>query len=101
LRGLQILINTEEHVRFASLWIMTCIILHIFAMKQEEGMDMSRDVFLEEGLAVIRTEQAQRATQGEQEEHAAHSDDAQDVNLLEGRLKREELKKHLFAFLDA
>jgi hypothetical protein len=97
LRGLHVQINSQRHVQFASLWIMACIILHVFAMKHEDGIDISQDVFLEEGLDIVRAEQ--RDHQNEEMGQGQDEGD-REVDLLQGRLKREKLKQALFAFLE-
>ena len=73
----------------------------MFAMDHEDGTFVSRDRFLKQGLNIIRQE---KAMQEEWEtEWAAHAEIleierevSQDISLLEGKLKREELKEELF-----
>ena len=68
-------------------------------MKYEDGIDISQDIFLKEGMALIEEEQAQQSIAHE-EQSSEGAQGTQDLNLLQGRLKREELKRQLFEFLN-
>ncbi len=78
----------------------------MFAMDHEDGTFVSRDRFLKQGLKIIRQE---KAMQEEWEaEWAAHvevleieREESHDISLLEGKLKREELKNELFTYLNS
>lgn len=104
LRGLRVAISNEKLLHFATLWIIGCIHLHAFAMKHEEGQDMRRDKFYQNGQKYQKKQQKlerkwrrqQRRQQAENEEELDKSDD---VELLEGKLKREELKDAIIAYL--
>ena len=63
LHGLRISINKSAHIRYASLWITSCIILHTFAIRQEAGLDMSTNEFYLEGLQIVEDERASGAAQ--------------------------------------
>jgi hypothetical protein len=70
-------------------------------MRHEAGVDMSTDEFYLEGIRIMAEEAKirtmQKATAVEEEEQLQAS---RDVGLLEGKLKREKLKKNLFAHLN-
>ena len=75
-------------------------------MDHEDGLHISRDVFYQEGYRImLRERQELREWQQQREEQAATEEEERvqnrDVELLEGRLKREELKKSLFAFFNS
>ena len=104
LYGLQIQINESAHIHFASLWITSCIILHTFAMCCEAGLEMSTDKFYLEGVQIMEEERILVAAQKAAAETRAATDEveqeaARDIDLLEGKLVRECLKKELFAAL--
>lgn len=104
LRGLRISINEPSHIRFATLWITACITLHNFAMRHEAGSDLSTDDFYISGQAVIEEERVAARARAQQEETRAGRDEAlreaaRDVELLKGRLKREQIKTDLFTHL--
>jgi Arc/MetJ-type ribon-helix-helix transcriptional regulator len=78
----------------------------MFAMDHEDGTFVSSDRFLRQGLKIMRQERAMREEW--EAERAAHAEIleierevSQDISLLEGKLKREELKKELFTYLDS
>ena len=98
-------INNENDIQFAALWITACINLHAFAMDHEDNTYMTRDVFYKKGLKIARKEHRAKAArerrqlqEGNEADNKGHDDD--DVGLLEGKLKREQLKKDLFIYLD-
>jgi hypothetical protein len=70
-------------------------------MEHEVGIDLSKDQFYQKGQELMRRERAERLDEGER--HAAANEDEQeaasDIELIEGKLKREELKKVLFSHL--
>lgn len=104
LRGLRVQINEPLHIQFASLWITSCIVLHTFAMRYESGLELSTDEFYLEGVRIMAAEKILIAAQTTEAEAGAAVDEAQreavrDIELLEGRLKRENLKRDLFAYL--
>jgi|SRR5882757_4491804 len=104
LRGLRISINESAHIHYASLWITSCIILHTFAIRQEAGLDMSTNEFYLEGLRIADEERVSNAAQRAAAEDRAVGNESErealrEVELLEGKLKRETLKKELFAYL--
>lgn len=106
LQGLRICINNEKSIQYATLWITTCIHLHMFAMDHEDGTFVSRDRFLKQGLKIIRQEKAmQEEWEAEQAAHGEileiEREVSQDIGLLEGKLKREELKEELFTYLNS
>jgi len=104
LQGLCVLINGPEHIQFACVWIISCILLHSFAMDYEEGTDLSSDEFYQEGLWLVDAEHLHwTAHQTSAEAHVQAMDSereaAHDLGLLEGRLFRENLKTKLFLAL--
>lgn len=104
LRGLRIAINSEQHLQFASLWVTTCILLHTFAMHFEEGQWVSSNQFYKEGEEIMAEERESRQEWLAAREAAADAAEGEleldeEIELLEGKLKREELKKKLFDWL--
>jgi hypothetical protein len=102
--GLRIMINESAHIHFVSLWITSCIILHTFAMRHEGGLELSSDEFYLEGLRIMEEERLSGAAQKVAAEERAAADEQQreatrDIELLEGKLMRENLKKELFVAL--
>lgn len=104
LRGLRVQIHEPSHIHFASLWITACITLHTFAMRHEAGLELSVDEFYLEGIKIMAAEKILRSSQLAEAEIRVTADEAQrdaarDIELLEGRLKRESLKNNLLAYL--
>jgi hypothetical protein len=96
--------DNENGVQYAALWITSCIALHAFAMDHENRSHFSTDRFYREGHRIMRVEMRECAEwQAEREEHIAREEEkgdiGQQIELLEGKLKREELKKVLFTYL--
>lgn len=107
LRGLRIAINEPSHIQFATLWITACITLHNFAMRHEAGYDIKTDEFFISGEQIIAEEKRAAAARAEHEaaelgsiRDEALREAARDVELIQGRLKREKIKKALFTYLD-
>lgn len=97
--------DDEKGVQYASLWITSCIALHAFAMDHEKETPLSTNNFYKQGRKLMRDERRERESwQMEREEQLAREeadgDDGHDIELLEGRLKREELKKELFMYME-
>ena len=104
LRGLRLRIDQAEHIQYACIWIISCIILHTFAIQHESGIDLEGDQFYNEGIAWLQQEQSTENNE-EFEEGAVQSDcqreAAHDVELLRGRILRQKLKEALFMYLDS
>ena len=103
LRGLRVNINQENHIIYATLWIVSCIHLHAFAAGHEFGINTSTDSFYHNGIKIMEKEAQKYADwYAEREADAgqieADREASRDIGLLEGKLKREELKKGLFEF---
>ena len=78
----------------------------MFAMDHEDGAFISGDAFLTQGLRTMRKEkETQREWEAERADHAAmmeaEREESHDISLLEGKLKREELKNELFTYLNS
>lgn len=106
LRGLRLRMDDEKGVQYASLWITSCIALHAFAMDHEHDIPLSTNNFYKQGRKLMRDERRERESwQTEREEllarEEADGDDGRDIELLEGRLKRENLKKELFSYMES
>lgn len=104
LHGLHIAINKPSHIQFATLWITACITLHTFAMRHKAGLNIMKDEFFIKGKEIMAEEKRAAAAWRAASELQATQDEAQreatrDVELLEGRLKQEKLKKDLFVYL--
>src|SRR5882672_5701209 len=105
LQGLRILINTPDHIQFVCLWIISCIVLHSFAMDYEIGRDLTTDEFFQEGMRLMEDERIQRGNHlPSKEAHVSDTDHAHeashDIKLLEGRLVRERLKRSLMSAIE-
>jgi hypothetical protein len=91
-------------MNFATLWVMSCIHLHNFAIMHEGGGDVHADTFFIEGQKIMEEEnkvweewaRLQRERLAEEE---MVYDDKEEIELLEGKLKRERLKKALKEYL--
>jgi hypothetical protein len=75
-------------------------------MDHENGVHISKDKFFRTGVKLMRKERrAREAWQAERQDVATvvegEEDENNDVGLLEGKVKREELKQKLFAYLDS
>ena len=102
--GLRVNINDEDKIIYATLWIVSCIHLHAFATGHETGINTSTDSFYHKGIKTMEKEAQKYANwHAEREANAgqieAQREASRDIELLEGKLKREELKKSLFEFL--
>ncbi|CAA7264516.1 unnamed protein product [Cyclocybe aegerita] len=104
LRGLHVAINNSAGLQYATLWIIACIHLHAFAMKHEAGQDMSSDKFYRQGKKYQRKQQhlercwrQERRNRNAEEENQL--DQVNDIGLLEGKLKRVELKESILEYL--
>ncbi|CAA7257434.1 unnamed protein product [Cyclocybe aegerita] len=104
LRGLRVAINNSAGLQYATLWIIACIHLHAFAMKHEAGQDMSSDKFYRQGKKYQRKQQhlercwrQERRNRNAEEENQL--DQVNDIGLLEGKLKRVELKESILEYL--
>jgi DDE superfamily endonuclease len=106
LRGLRIRINDEKGLQYAALWVTACIHLHAFAIDHEDMQFVNRDLFYRKGRKIARKERREYAEWRAEQELAALEDEMNaeergEIELLEGKIKREELKKELLAYLDA
>ena len=104
LRGLRVAIDGAKGLQYASLWIVACINLHAFAMKHENGNFISADQFLKDGRVyrkrmsgLEKTWREERQRLADETEVLRNQDD--EIGLLEGKLKREELREELFKYL--
>lgn len=105
LRGLRLRIDDPDSHKFATLWIASCIHLHNFAIGHEGKENPEADTFYIEGCRYLEKERREvnrwleeRRVQLQEEE--AEYDVVESVELLEGKIKREELKKALFNYLE-
>lgn len=97
--------DDERGVQYASLWITGCIVLHAFAMDHEKDTPLSNNDFYKAGRKLMRDERRERESwQIEREEQLARAEadgeDGHDIELLEGRVKRENLKRELFKYME-
>lgn len=101
-------------MQFAALWVIACIAVHSFAMDHEDGSKVANDDFYIQGLDIMQAEKAAKeaellaeaaqdaarvAGQDVDVEMAEDQED-RDLNLLEGRLRWEELKKALLQHIN-
>ena len=71
-------------------------------MRYEEGEDVSQNTFYKDGIAYQKKQRRrERAWRREQQERAAEleAEEEEEIELHEGRMKREELKEALFEYL--
>lgn len=98
-------------MKFAALWVTACIALHSFAMDHEDGSKVANDDFYIQGLGIMQAEKDAMEAEllAEEEARAAgqnvdgemvEDQEDRDLNLLEGRLRREELKKVLLQHIN-
>ncbi|THU80473.1 hypothetical protein K435DRAFT_695627, partial [Dendrothele bispora CBS 962.96] len=102
LRGLRLRIDNRKSLQFASLWIIVCIILHNFALEHEDDIDHSSDVFFRRGNQIVHGEISDKEAEQIAHEMAGGTnveEEGDEIGLLEGKLKREELKQLLFEYL--
>jgi len=102
---MRVRIDDQDSHMFATLWIASCIHLHNFAMAHENKENPEADQFFIDGQRYLEEEQARintwreaRRIEVEQEEENYMDEEA--IELLEGKIKREELKKELFRYLE-
>ena len=105
LKGLRVSIKGQRGVQYATLWIIACINLHAFAMRHEAGDDMRKDKFYRDGKKYQQKQERlermwKRDRRRRTEEEEAELDEDDDVELLRGKIKREELKEELLRYLD-
>ena len=106
MQGLRIRINDEKGLQYAALWVTACIHLHAFAIDHKDMQFVNRDLFYRRGQKIARKERREYAEWRAEQELAALEDEMNaeergEIELLEGKIKREELKKELLAYLDA
>ena len=83
---------------------MACIHLHNFAMMHEHQENIEADIFFAEGQRLLEKEQQEQGEWEQQrnealvEEEASYDND-ETIGLLEGKIKREQLKEVLFEYL--
>jgi hypothetical protein len=95
----------EQGLKYATYWIMACINLHMFAMNHEDGQNMSKDKFYQDGIKYQRKhKKEEQKWQREQWQRAAREEEEReqndDIDLLDGQIKREELKEELFKYMN-
>ena len=103
--GLQLQIDDPDAHKFATLWIASCIHLHNFAIGHEKKENPEADVFYIEGRWYLDREREEEDRWREEQrvqlrEEEADYDVVENVELLEGKIKWEELKKALFNYLE-
>ena len=99
-------------MKFAALWVTACIAVHSFAMDHEDGSIVANDNFYIQGLGIMQAEKVAKeaellaeeardaAAAGQNVDVEMVDQDDRDLNLLEGRLRREELKKALLQHIN-
>ncbi|KAF8579788.1 hypothetical protein K439DRAFT_1620305 [Ramaria rubella] len=89
LRGLRLHIDKPSHIRVATIW----------EAEEGEGGDIELNEFFREGLSLLEEEQRLRDgcnAHGELNDCERDHAGGHDVDMIRGRLRREELKKTLF-----
>lgn len=104
LHGLRLRIDNVDHIKF-TYWIIACMAIHNFAMQHEHITDFTLDSFFQEGLAIVAQDQLLQGDQAAAEASADAQErvrvDERDMELLRARIKREEIKRELFEYLDS
>lgn len=105
LRGLRCNINDRDSHISATLWIAACIHLHNFALGHEQNEHPESDCFFLKGQQYIQEDKVQyeiwRQHEIENREQLERDyNDEEEIELLEGKLMRENLKKELFRYLN-
>jgi len=60
LHHLRVHINNQRDLVYATLWVITCIHLHNFAMAHEGGENIDVDTFFIEGQQLMEQERQER-----------------------------------------
>ncbi|KAF6744736.1 hypothetical protein DFP72DRAFT_65365 [Ephemerocybe angulata] len=105
LKGLRVAITNQKSLQYASFWIIACIHLHTFAMKHETVGSINSDKFYKDGKKYQREcrkreRRWRRARRRDVARNEEELDKGDDIALLEGKLKREELKEAMMVYLD-
>ncbi|KAF8590107.1 hypothetical protein K439DRAFT_1331371, partial [Ramaria rubella] len=99
LHGLRLHIDNPTHIRFTVIWVTTCIVLHNFALLHEAeestGVDVELNEFFHDSLELLEDEQRDR----EAWDGMVDEEEAADMQLIQGRLRHENLKQQLFDHL--
>ena len=103
--GLRLRINNEEEHMFATLWIASYIHLHNFVIGQERKENPEVDLFYIEGQWYMDIERQQGDLWREERRAWLQADEAnyqpaENIELLEGKIRQEELKRALFDYLE-
>jgi hypothetical protein len=98
LRGLRVHLDQEDHIQYA------CMHLHSFILGHQQGINISMDSFFHKGQQIINDERARDARLLEIREQLTMDEEnswqqGRDVELMKGKIKREELKLDLFRHL--
>ncbi|KAI5829575.1 hypothetical protein K523DRAFT_241839, partial [Schizophyllum commune Tattone D] len=104
LKGLRVAVDSTKGLLYASLWTTACIHLHCFALRHEDTGDLDQDHFFRAGRRYAKkVRRFERRWRQEQRERVARTeeelDEEDDVELLEGKFKRAQLKDMLFEYL--
>ncbi|KAL1755681.1 hypothetical protein FB107DRAFT_212874 [Schizophyllum commune] len=101
LKGLRVAVDSTKGLRYASLWVTSCIHLHCFALRHEDTGALDSNHFYRQGRRYAkkvrrferhwRRHRRQETSRTEQE-----LDEEDDIELLEGKYKRAQLKEALF-----
>jgi hypothetical protein len=98
LRDLWLHVDDQKGLAFTTLWVMSCIHLHNFAIMHEQSGDVQADTFFIKGQRIIEQERQLWETWGglrrqQLAEEELEYDDEENIQLLEGKLKWEKLKQ--------
>jgi protocatechuate 3,4-dioxygenase beta subunit len=104
LRGLRVRLDHEDHIQYACIWIIACVHLHSFIIAHQKDINIATDEFFQNGLRIIEEDRRRddelrtvRETLAMEVERAQQV--ARDIDLMSGKVKREELKLELFRHL--
>ena len=104
LHGLWVRLDSEEHIQYACIWIIACVHLHSFTLAHQKDINISADDFFQNGQKIIDEDRRRytelrrvRETLAMEVERAQQA--ARDIELMRGKVRREELKLELFRHL--
>ena len=99
---MRLCIDKPRDIKHATFWIIAAISVHNFALEHEINNNFELDIFFQEGSRIIQEErQAEQHSTADDlgNEEGAQRNVACNLDLLRGRIKRQEHKMNLFSYL--
>jgi hypothetical protein len=97
LRGIRVRVDSTDQIKIAVWWMIACMAIHAFAMDVECTQDFSVDEFFKAGLKIMEEERHDRENEPDMSMNTG-TEAVRDIELLQGKLKREILKEALFSY---